>query len=137
MLDQEDYIYQVAWDIGQAIINGLEGSLQIGSPSRLAMEAGWFTSDGLALGLLAGKDNAVSAAREVADAVAAEYTSLGDRPSVLWPNLSSTSPTFAQNNTIEHEVVIRVEGGDALPKMTDYEMRELARELGRQLKQGV
>ncbi len=137
MLDQEDYIYQVAWDIGQAIIAGLEGSLQIGSPSRLAMDAGWFTTDGLALGLLAGKDDAVSAAREVADAVAAEYTSLGDRPSALWPNLSSTSPTFAQNNTIEHEVVIRVEGGDALPKMTDYEMRELARELGRQLKQGV
>lgn len=139
MLDEEDYIFQVAWDIGQAIINGLEGSLQIGSPSQLAMEAGWFTSNGLALGLLSGKDDAVNAAREVADAVAAEYMGLPDdtgRVSPLWPNLSSTAPSFSTAPPIEHEITIHVEGGDRLPKMSDYEMREFARELSRHIKNG-
>jgi len=139
MLSQSSYIYQVAYNIGQTILAGLNASLGIASPSQAGWYAGTMTGEGLATGILASVSQVRSAAKVMADAAVDELARVPAQmaaPSPLWPDLRTAGPRMAPIATVEHVLTLRVEGGDKLPKMNDFEMREFARELSRHIKTG-
>lgn len=113
-----------AAEIGTSIKDAVSGVLLIKSPSRVMMQLGEHTGEGMAIGL----QNSLANIKRQAAAMA--VAAIPGMKSLSMPSSSSTTQSAGSSGTVNHYNFERMFDGAVFPMSTPQDIRSLAKELG-------
>ncbi|NQX67983.1 phage tail tape measure protein [Paenibacillus alba] len=125
----ETVVWDTVKDIAGGITDGIKNFLGIHSPSRVMMEVGFFTTEGLAEGLEGGQNRVLGASEKVSEAVTDPYSDsayVGSAASTMAPATASGNASIT-NIEVNPVITVTVQGGSST----------VAQDIAEQVKQAV